>query len=151
MRRVTTLVSAILAGAIVLTGCGGSSGGDSSTTPKASGSSSAAASDLKVGMAYDIGGRGDQSFNDSAAAGLDKAKTDLGIQTKELDGQRRRDRRRQGGAPASCSPTAGYNPVIAVGFAYAAGASGQGRQGVPGHQVRHHRRRGRGRAPTSPT
>ena len=119
MRRVTTLVSAILAGAIVLTGCGGSSGGDSSTTPKASGSSSAAASDLKVGMAYDIGGRGDQSFNDSAAAGLDKAKADLGIQAKEAEAS-------NGEADSAKEErlrvlaTSGYNPVIAVGFAYSA-------------------------------
>ena len=33
---------------------------------------------VKVGLAYDIGGRGDKSFNDAAAAGLDKAKTELG-------------------------------------------------------------------------
>ena len=31
-------------------------------------------SKAKVGLAYDLGGRGDQSFNDSAARGLDKAK-----------------------------------------------------------------------------
>ena len=71
MRRVTTLVSALLAGALVLTACGGDD--DTATTPEPSGSSSAPASDVKVGLAYDIGGRGDQSFNDSAAAGLDKA------------------------------------------------------------------------------
>ncbi len=29
---------------------------------------------VKLGLAYDIGGRGDQSFNDLAAASLDKAK-----------------------------------------------------------------------------
>ena len=38
---------------------------------------------LKVGMAYDVGGRGDQSFNDAAAAGLDKAVKELGVQSKE--------------------------------------------------------------------
>ncbi len=32
-----------------------------------------------VGLVYDIGGRGDLSFNDSAAAGLEKAEADLGI------------------------------------------------------------------------
>jgi len=36
-------------------------------------------SDLTVGLAYDLGGRGDQSFNDSAAAGLDQAVEELGI------------------------------------------------------------------------
>ncbi|HYF44897.1 MAG TPA: BMP family ABC transporter substrate-binding protein [Acidimicrobiales bacterium] len=38
------------------------------------------ASDLTVGLAYDLGGRGDQSFNDSAAAGLDRAVEELGIE-----------------------------------------------------------------------
>ena len=82
MRRVTTLASALLAGALVLTACGGSSDTSSTDTTTGTGdSSSAAKSDLKVGLAYDIGGRGDQSFNDAAAAGLDKAKADLGIET----------------------------------------------------------------------
>lgn len=36
-----------------------------------------------IGLVFDIGGRGDQSFNDSAAAGLDKAKTDLNVATSE--------------------------------------------------------------------
>ncbi len=49
-------------------------------------------------MAYDVGGRGDKSFNDLAAAGLDKAKTTLGVQTKELAATRaRRERRRRAG------------------------------------------------------
>ena len=118
MRRVTTLASALLAGALVLTACGGSSTPSTDTTPGSSGSSSSAPkSDLKVGLAYDIGGRGDQSFNDAAAAGLDKAKADLGIETKELEASN--------GEPESAKEerlrvlaTAGYNPVIAVGFAY---------------------------------
>ena len=141
MRRVTTLVSAILAGAIVLTGCGGSSGGDSTTTPKASGSSSAAASDLKVGMAYDIGGRGDQSFNDSAAAGLDKAKADLGIQTKEAEasaGEADSAKEERLRVLADLRLQPGDRRRLRL-----LRRRGQGRQGVPGHQVRHHRRRGR--------
>jgi basic membrane protein A len=36
-----------------------------------------------VGMVFDIGGRGDQSFNDAAAAGLDQAAAELGIRTSE--------------------------------------------------------------------
>ena len=119
MRRVTTLVPALLAGALVLTACGGGNDSGTETTPKASGTSSAAKSDLKVGMAYDIGGRGDQSFNDAAAAGLDKAKADFGVDTKEAEATN--------GEPDSAKEerlrvlaNAGYNPVIAVGFAYSA-------------------------------
>ena len=37
----------------------------------------------KIGMMYDITGRGDKSFNDSAGAGLDKAKADFGIAATE--------------------------------------------------------------------
>ncbi len=40
-------------------------------------------SDTTVGLVYDIGGRGDLSFNDSAAAGLEKAKADLGVDFTE--------------------------------------------------------------------
>ena len=36
-------------------------------------------SDTSVGLVYDIGGRGDLSFNDSAAAGLERADAELGI------------------------------------------------------------------------
>ncbi|HVR32148.1 MAG TPA: BMP family ABC transporter substrate-binding protein [Acidimicrobiia bacterium] len=36
-----------------------------------------------IGLVYDIGGRGDQSFNDSAAAGLDRAADELGIGASE--------------------------------------------------------------------
>ena len=79
MFRVTRLATAILAGALVLTACGGD---DATDEPKASGSS-APKSDLKVGLAYDIGGRGDQSFNDAAAAGLERSISELGL-VKEL-------------------------------------------------------------------
>ena len=53
-----------------------------------SSSSAAPPSDVKVGLAYDIGGRGDQSFNDSAAAGLDQAVTEFGVEIKELEADR---------------------------------------------------------------
>lgn len=38
---------------------------------------------LRVGLVYDIGGRGDQSFNDSAAAGIERARDELGISFTE--------------------------------------------------------------------
>ena len=43
-----------------------------------------AATKVKAAIAYDIGGRGDKSFNDSAAAGLDRAKKALGATVKEV-------------------------------------------------------------------
>ncbi|MCX5801897.1 MAG: BMP family ABC transporter substrate-binding protein [Candidatus Eisenbacteria bacterium] len=37
------------------------------------------ASPLKVGLVFDVGGRGDKSFNDSAYRGLERAKKELGV------------------------------------------------------------------------
>jgi len=74
-------------------------------------------SKVKVGMAYDVGGRGDQSFNDSAARGLDKAKGEgvkvtgeIEATTSDTDAQRE-DRLRQ-------LAEGGATVIVAVGFAY---------------------------------
>jgi basic membrane protein A len=73
---------------------------------------------VKVGLAYDIGGRGDKSFNDAAAAGLEKAKTDLNVETKELSaGANETENDKYARLKLLCQ--GGYNPVIAVGFVYA--------------------------------
>ena len=74
-------------------------------------------SDIKVGMAFDVGGRGDQSFNDSAAKGLDKAECEYGIEVKTAEAQ---DGEAESARESRLQELvdAGYNPVIAVGFAY---------------------------------
>jgi basic membrane protein A len=99
--------------AMALAGCGSSTDSTSGAS-----SSTSAAKGLKVGMAYDVGGRGDQSFNDAAAAGLDKAKAELGVVTKEAtavngEAESAREERLQQLIDA------GYKDVVAVGFAYA--------------------------------
>lgn len=113
MRRVTKLVAVAATAALALTACGGSG---SSGNANASGSSTTKA--VKVGLAYDIGGRGDKSFNDSAAAGLDKATSELkGVQVKELSatqGETDADKEQR----LRLLAQGGYNPVIAVGFLY---------------------------------
>jgi len=118
---VTTFVAVLATAALALSACGGSSSGSTSTTSAAAGASSsgAAATRVKVGLAYDIGGRGDQSFNDSAAAGLDKAKGEFaGIEVKELEAaQGETDAQKE--ERLRLLATGGYNPVIAIGFAYA--------------------------------
>ena len=117
MRRVTKLLAVAASAALALTACGSSSGGGSTTTTGGAGGSSSSAAKLKVGMAYDIGGRGDKSFNDSAARGLDKAKSELGIDAKELSatqGESDADKESR----LKLLAQGGYNPVIAVGFLY---------------------------------
>jgi basic membrane protein A len=124
LRRVTKIAAAVLCGSLgvtALTACGSNStsSGSAGGTSTSSAGSSAAAGGLKVGMAYDVGGRGDHSFNDSAAAGLDKAVKDFGVQTKELqatNGESDADR----AAKLDQLAANGYNPIIAIGFNYAA-------------------------------
>jgi basic membrane protein A len=71
----------------------------------------------KVGLAFDVGGVGDQSFNDASNAGLKKAVEDLDAtctQGEAQDGEAesaREDRLRQ-------MADGGYSPIIGVGFAY---------------------------------
>ncbi|HEX5770608.1 MAG TPA: BMP family ABC transporter substrate-binding protein, partial [Nocardioidaceae bacterium] len=77
----------------------------------------AAQSDIKVGMAYDVGGRGDQSFNDAAAKGMDQAVEEFGMESQEseaADGEPESAREER----LRTFADAGYDPIIAVGFAY---------------------------------
>ena len=117
MRQVMKFAAAMSVAAVALAACGSSSNsGGTSGGAATSGGTSAAG--LKVGMAYDVGGRGDQSFNDAAAAGLDKAVKELGVQSKEAaatngEAESARQERLQQLIDA------GYTNVVAVGFAYA--------------------------------
>jgi basic membrane protein A len=115
--RILVAIAAIAAMALVVTACSS----DKTTTStgnsgSSASSSSAAGAGKKVGLVFDIGGRGDKSFNDSAATGLDKAKTDFGIETKDLSpasgGETREELLR-------LLTTDGYPLVFAVGFAFA--------------------------------
>lgn len=74
-------------------------------------------SKLKVGLAFDIGGRGDASFNDAAVAGLDKAQQELGFKkAKELSaGSNESEADKQ---TRLRQLAAKDDVVIATGFAY---------------------------------
>lgn len=118
MRHATKVAAIVAAAALGLAACGSSdtpspTSSDGATQPAAGGGEK-----LKVGMAYDVGGRGDQSFNDAAAKGLDKAKSELGVQGQEAAATN--------GEPESAREErlqqlidAGYTNIVAVGFAYA--------------------------------
>ena len=121
MRQVMKFAAAMSVAAVALAGCGSSQSGGSGGAGGGGGATSSGtggAGGLKVGMAYDVGGRGDQSFNDAAAAGLDKAVKELGVQSKEAaatngEAESARQERLQQLIDA------GYTNVVAVGFAYA--------------------------------
>ena len=119
MRHTIKVAAVLSAAALALAACGDSGNtSESGSSGSASSSAGGKKSDLKVGMAYDVGGRGDQSFNDAAAAGLDKAKSELGVEAKEAtavdkEPESAREERLQQLVDA------GYTHVVAVGFAYA--------------------------------
>ncbi|MGW0602924.1 BMP family lipoprotein [Streptomyces sp. NPDC002644] len=99
--------------ALAAAGCG-----QSSKTASTGGDKETGKSGKGIGLAYDIGGEGDQSFNDAAHAGFLKADKDFGIggQTFEpADGEGEADKVTR----IENLAKQGYNPVIGVGFIYA--------------------------------
>jgi len=112
MRRISRLTRAavgVASLALAATACGG--------TSSDSGDSDGSKEDLGLAIAYDIGGKGDQSFNDAAFAGLTKAKDEFGYKTADVEpteGETDADKEQR----LSSLAKQGYNPVIGVGFAY---------------------------------
>ncbi|MCC3766541.1 BMP family protein [Streptomyces sp. UNOC14_S4] len=108
MRRVSTIAVAgatTAALAFTLTACGESS------------TESGGGNGKGVGLAFDVGGRDDHSFNESAARGLDKAMKELKVDGKMMtakNGETEAEREQR----LSSLADKGYNPVIGVGFNY---------------------------------
>ncbi|MDX3529488.1 BMP family ABC transporter substrate-binding protein [Streptomyces sp. ID05-39B] len=111
MRRVSRIAVAGVATAafaVSVSACGSSSTSSSSGDDK----------NLGLALAYDVGGKGDQSFNDAATAGLEKADKEFGYKSTAVepqDGESDADKVQRLESLAK----QGYNPVIGVGFAYA--------------------------------
>src|SRR4051794_20841515 len=107
----TKAAALLLAGSMALAACAS----DEKAGDTAANSSGAAKADLKIGLAYDAVGRGDKSFNDSAYKGVQEAIDEHGGDFSEVtpneDGSDRAELLAQ-------LAEQGYNPVIAVGFAY---------------------------------
>ncbi|MFE2097691.1 BMP family ABC transporter substrate-binding protein [Streptomyces sp. PTD9-10] len=110
MRRVSRITIAGVATAalaVTVSACG-----SSSTSSSSEGKSKG------IGLAYDVGGKGDQSFNDAAYAGFQKAEKDFGVSGRDVeptDNESDADKTQR----LETLAKAGYNPVIGVGFAYA--------------------------------
>ncbi|WP_243395253.1 BMP family lipoprotein [Nocardioides currus] len=129
MRRLTKIAATSAVLALAFAGCSkqddSSEGTDASASESTSETADSGASVCesadgdgpKVGLAYDVGGRGDQSFNDSAYAGLEKAVDEFDatcFEGEAADGEPEsaREERLRGMADQ------GYNPIVGVGFAY---------------------------------
>ncbi len=68
----------------------------------------------KVGLVFDVGGRGDKSFNDAAYAGLERAKAELGIEFVTLETGEGTDRE----AAMRQLAAGGCHLVFGVGFLF---------------------------------
>lgn len=119
MRRLTKLSAVAAVAALALAGCGSDSDGGGDDKPAASDDicKTADGDGPKIGLAYDVGGRGDKSFNDSAYAGVEKAVEEFDatcIEGEAVDQEpesAREDRLRN---MAENDATA----IVGVGFAY---------------------------------
>ena len=69
---------------------------------------------FRVGLVFDIGGRGDKSFNDAAYLGVDRAARDLGVTASYLEPSGTGDRE----AALRRFAALGYDLVIGVGFLF---------------------------------
>ncbi len=71
---------------------------------------------VRVGLVFDVGGRGDKSFNDSAWEGLERARHELGVRTEVIEPSGAEDRE----SALRLFGASGFDLVIGVGFIFSA-------------------------------
>jgi basic membrane protein A and related proteins len=112
MRRISKLTRVavgVASLALAATACGG-------TSSESAGTGGGGAK-KGLAIAYDIGGKGDQSFNDAAHSGLEKAKAEFDYETADIEpteGETDADKVQR----LTSLARQGYNPIIGIGFAY---------------------------------
>ncbi|WP_049574393.1 BMP family lipoprotein [Streptomyces sp. SBT349] len=111
MRRVSRLAATVAVSAVLALTA--SACGESSTESNENEESG----ELGVGIAFDVGGRNDHSFNEAAARGGDRAEEELGV---SIDYQTARNGETDADRVQRLTSLAqeGYNPVIGVGYLY---------------------------------
>ena len=116
MRKSRLLLAPLAALGLVVAACGGDDGGSSSDTqaPAASEAPSGGSCDLTGGVAFDTGGRGDGTFNDSAGEGATRATAELGIEVEELEANVDEDRK----ANLELLVEGGAKVIVGVGFMF---------------------------------
>jgi basic membrane protein A and related proteins len=122
LRRSTKIAAVIAAATLALAGCAKddnkSDNGNAGSGANAPLDCSSLSGDgPKVGLAYDVGGQGDHSFNDSAVRGMRKAATDLKATCVEGEAQLNEPESAREGRLKQLAE-AGANPIIGVGFSY---------------------------------
>lgn len=114
MRKSRLLLAPLAALGLVVAACGGDDGGSSSEAGAATEAPSGGSCDLVGGVAFDTGGRGDGTFNDSAGEGATRATAELGIEVKELEANVDEDRK----ANLELLVEGGAKVIVGVGFMF---------------------------------
>jgi basic membrane protein A len=115
LRHTTKLAALAVTVALVVAGCAKKEDTGGAASDELCADKSGAGP--KVGLAYDIGGRGDKSFNDLAAAGVKKSLDEMDATCEESEAaldepdSAKEERLRT-------LAEAGFNPIIGVGFVY---------------------------------
>lgn len=113
MKKSILAITALLsASALTLSACAEAPGTNPGSSTAPSTSVSAGGADFKACMVSDSGGFDDKSFNQTSYAGLERAKTELGIQTGQVESNADADYAKnvQSMVDAKC------NTIITVGF-----------------------------------
>jgi basic membrane protein A len=113
-RRLAVSLSALVLGlsGVVAAGCGSDSSTSGSGSSGSSSTPTPAAKKIKVGLVTDIGGLNDRSFNQLANEGLQRAKSELGVDVRVLPSKSNADY-----VPnLSTLAQQKYDLVIGVGF-----------------------------------
>lgn len=79
-----------------------------------SGTDPAGAARLRVGLVFDVGGRGDKSFNDAAYRGVERAMRELGIDAEFIEPGEGTDRE----SGLRLLAARGFDLIIGVGFVF---------------------------------
>jgi basic membrane protein A len=116
--RLRAFAPVLALAAILLGGCA------RKAEPPATRGAAPAASSLKVGLVFDVGGRGDKSFNDAAYAGLERAQKELGVPFTTLETGEGADREAQMRQLAA----GGAQLVFGVGFLFSDDTYGLARE-----------------------
>lgn len=115
MQKKTRLLLAPLAAlGLLAAACGGDDDSASTEAPAASEAPAEGGCELVGGIAFDTGGRGDGTFNDSAAVGGERATSELGIEVKELEATVDEDRK----ANLELLAGDGAGVIVGVGFMF---------------------------------
>jgi len=123
LRRFSKIAAVAAVASLTLVGCGKNNDNTGSSDQIVDVCPGSSGDGPKVGVAFDVGGVGDESFNDAATVGMKKAIEELDAScvsatpggTSENDTQRAERLR--------TLAENGYNPVIGVGFIYSPAAA----------------------------